>query len=72
MQEFGVSWPSLLAAKLNNFTKLAGPLISCQDIDWPASMPEQQQKGQPYFPEHMLVTDQVSLYCLRLSKAALP
>ena len=57
----GSSWSTLLTSKLDNNTKLVGPLISCQDVDWPPSMPQAERRhGVPHLPPHMLATDRVS------------
>lgn len=69
LQDLGLPWPSLFTGKLSNQTKLVGPVITCQDIIWPETIPESQRShGQPYFPPHMLVSDQVNPD-LRLVKA---
>ena len=53
-------WASLLTAKLNNRTRLVGPVITCQDISWPDTIPEaERRRAQPFLPQHMLVADQV-------------
>jgi len=59
------SWTTLLTGKLDKQTKLVAPLITCQDVDWPPSVPQAERRhGFPHIPPHMLVTDRVSLYFL--------
>ena len=65
LQSLGTPWASLLTTKLNNQTRLVGPVITCQDISWPDPVPEAERRRlQPFLPQHMIVTDQVPFFRL--------
>ena len=61
VQNMGVSWQQMLTSKLDNATKLVGPVISCQDIVWPDSVADSdRQHGQPHFSPNVFATDKVA------------
>ena len=63
-QVLQTSWPRIFTSRLNAGTKLVGPVISCQTIDWPAAVPEVlRERDVPHLSHDMLAFDKVLEPC---------
>lgn len=61
MQASDISWPRIFTARLNAVTKLVGPVISCQTVDWPIAVPEGlRSKDVPHLSNDMFAVDKVA------------
>ena len=60
MQASNISWPRIFTARLSATTKLVGPVISCQTVDWPAAVPEElRERDVPHLSHDMFAFDKV-------------
>ena len=61
LQGSRTSWPGIFTSRLNDKTRLVGPVISCQTIEWPKGIPDiEAAENIPHLSHEMFAFDKVT------------
>ncbi len=61
LQALNISWPAIFTRRLTAVTKLVGPVISCETIDWPPAVSEElRERDVPHLSHNTFAFDKVT------------